>query len=168
MKRDDFLHQHLVGSRGLTWLDVGAGDGHVTDQLEALHIGRGTCIDLFDKGRVSKYNGLCLDYADKSFDFVLFNFVLHHAAEVAEPLLIKALRIAKTQVVIQEDLYSSEESIRSAQIDHDPKAIYHTRAGWMKLFEKIGAEVLVFREFPEYLVDDHIYQTPRALMALKN
>lgn len=34
MKRDDFLHQHLEGSRGLTWLDVGAGDGHVTDQLE--------------------------------------------------------------------------------------------------------------------------------------
>lgn len=168
MKRDELLFQQFTGLTGLYWLDVGAGDGSVTEQMENRGFGRGTCIDLEAKGRVAKFGGRRLDYPPGSYDYVLFNFVLHHAAEHAEQLLKDALVIAKRGVLIQEDIDDGTERVRAAQKKHDPKAIYYSREGWHEMFDRLGGKSIKYFEFPEETLEDFpTYQTPRALMACR-
>jgi ubiquinone/menaquinone biosynthesis C-methylase UbiE len=53
---------------------------------------------------VKVFDGARLKFKDKSFDVVLFNAVLHHAARNTIQLMKDACRIARKRVILIEDI----------------------------------------------------------------
>ena len=107
LNRDTALFSFLAGETQLqnsSWLDVGASDGLVSRQIsKILHSDEYECIDVLPKGdRCKKFDGKRLGYPRDKFDFVLFNWVLHHAADDTISLLRDAVCITRKFVIVAE------------------------------------------------------------------
>lgn len=196
MKRDDLLKSLLPDyfKPGCTWLDVGAGDGSVSLELnKLLKPSDFHCIDI-DPGKrkpyhptVHKFDGTGLGLTmfngnpgkprgDRSscYDFILFNFVLHHAAHRMWELLQAAAALTNC-IVIQEDLdeewppgsFPSGKPVRERLREHDPKAIYHSFMNWERLLrEKLklhNSAITSVRHSSEPMEDTFGYHVPRAI-----
>lgn len=187
MKRDDLLKSLLPQyvKPGCTWLDVGAGDGSVSFELiQLLKPADFHCIDITPGKRkpfhptVHKFDGTgpgLLSFCKNidRFDFILFNFVLHHAAHRMWELLQAAA--SKTHcIVIQEDLQEEwplpprpGKSVKQLLHDHDPKAVYHSFSEWQKLLrEKLNVHNAAIDSIrhPDIPVTDTFgYHVPRAI-----
>lgn len=194
MKRDDLLKSLLPDyfKPGCTWLDVGAGDGSVSFELhQLLKPSDFHCIDITPGKRkpyhptVHKFDGTGeglkffhgprKDAAGRGgYDFILFNFVLHHAAHQMWELL-QAAATRTHCIVIQEDLdeewppgsHQSGKTVKDLLRQHDPKAIYHSFADWERLLrEKLmlpNSAVTSVRHSAEPLEDTFGYHVPRAI-----
>ncbi len=98
----DFLN------KGDKVLDVGCGTGRfgraLADELGVSVAG----VDIQDYSEegipVQLYDGLRLPFPDKSFEVVLFAFVLHHLTD-QETALREACRVARHRVLVLEDSY---------------------------------------------------------------
>lgn len=170
MERDAFLFEYLAKQKApFSWLDVGAGDGRVSRRIRERFGGDTfTCIDIAPcHDDVGAFDGKSLCWLDRSFDFVLFNFVLHHAAEHARNLLIDAAQVARRAVVIQEDIDDGTEEIRARLKAHDPNAVYYSLDGWLALFEELDLSAS-YRMFPTQVLEGghSKYQVPRALFII--
>lgn len=167
MLRDDVLLwwvRTLDRNRAWRWLDIGAGTGVVSQQIaEELPQHSYTCYDVAPRGEgVLGFDGRQIPER-YTVDFVLFNFVLHHAASNIEALLQSALGLADT-LVIQEDLPDGTKATAKALRDHDPHAVYYTEGQWRRLFERLspGCQVKVFPHNAA-AADIPGYHVPRAL-----
>merc|ERR1712046_193475 len=101
-------------------LDVGAGGGEIDAYFQKKYCVNITAIDVAppEKNRWAKgdqgtgilgfpihvFDGKWLNYENGSYDIVLFNMVLHHAAKTAPQLLQEAVRVSKMWVVLLEDV----------------------------------------------------------------
>jgi len=111
-KRREVITQALIpflaGQQTRTLLDVGCGDGKMAQDLEkripdlSIH-GVDTCN--WPGVRVpipySRFDGLRLPFADKTFDTCLIIDVLHHS-RYPEILLEEAGRVARTSVIVKD------------------------------------------------------------------
>ena len=99
--------QHFPNDlRGLV-LDVGCGDGSVTD---ALSKEKGVTVWGVDVVNNFRYgfsfqvgDGSHLPYRDQSFDAVLLIYVLHHCSDIEE-VLKECQRVSKGTIILQEDV----------------------------------------------------------------
>jgi 2-polyprenyl-3-methyl-5-hydroxy-6-metoxy-1,4-benzoquinol methylase len=187
MLRDEILHlkiRQLFGQYPkVSWLDVGAGDGSVSRAISATLNSSDTHYDLVDvspKNGVVKFDGtgehLLHLYRDKApYDFVLFNFVLHHAASNTDGLLQAAAQLSHS-IVLQEDMNEEWSEITQTHVSanpvhkllkmHDPKGVYHSFDGWKaKLSELFPSYKSMYRERHsiEQASDTYGYHVPRAL-----
>jgi ubiquinone/menaquinone biosynthesis C-methylase UbiE len=94
--------------RGAQVLDVGCGSGFVAYHLSAM--GRSvTGVDLHATAEApidySAFNGRELPFLNRTFDAVIFSFVLHHSQNIAG-LLAEARRVLRSsgRIVIYEDI----------------------------------------------------------------
>ena len=92
--------------------------------------------------KVGIFDGRTLTgHADASYDTVLFNSVLHHAAEKAPGLLAEAARVSRRWIVVNEDL--DAQFVRRRNFLHDRKGVFRTRQMWIKLLTRSPAWELV-------------------------
>ncbi|MBI5877587.1 MAG: class I SAM-dependent methyltransferase [Chloroflexi bacterium] len=134
-------------------LEIGAGDGHVADALRRATGAYLTLVDVVDYNRtplkLHTYDGQNLPFADRSFDYSLLVFVLHHTPD---PLIVlrEALRVARDGVVIVEN--HVEGRLRrpfTRAIDSIPHfrwgvpVCHHTNTAiqWSTLFARAGVHV---------------------------
>ena len=90
-----------IEPKKLKVLDVGAGEGHLSNALN-YDI---TMIDIESKNSdVIIYDGENIPFEDNSFDLVLCVYVLHHISEGKRQSFIKELSRVATHVIIFEDL----------------------------------------------------------------
>lgn len=84
--------------------------------------------------------GTPLPYHTRSFDTVLLETVLHHAAEHALQLLGEVARVARRYVIIAEDVLSRRASVDVVESyrAHDPWAVYRSTEEWVALARHNG------------------------------
>lgn len=193
MKRDDLMKSLLPQyvKPGCTWLDVGAGDGSVSFELiKLLKPADFHCIDISPGKRkpfhptvhkfdgtgegLNFFNGRRKDAQGAGgYDFILFNFVLHHAAHRMWELL-QAAATRTNCIVIQEDLQEEwphpprpGKSVKQLLHEHDPQAVYHSFSEWQKLLkEKLNVHNAAIDSIrhPDIPVTDTFgYHVPRAI-----
>lgn len=142
--------------RGETFLDVGSGSGFLAKELEKRLGLKVTCVDVVDGSKtdmpVVLFDGKSLPFADKSFDNILFSYVLHHAGPNQKELLKEARRVAKKRVIIFEDealggfgeLFTSFHRLAYDflyNIKNNNPCVFHTASEWEKIFKKLGFKV---------------------------
>lgn len=168
--RDAALLEFLGRSpelRGGTWLDVGACDGLVSRQIaEILGSSHYVCVDVRPRAaRTRPFDGKRLEFAERSFDFVLFNWVLHHAADHTIPLLRDAARIARQYVIVAEDLKETGQDCQNA-VQHDIRGTFRGDKEWREVFSLLGLECVASLDVPSRLAAD-AYEVTRRLYVLK-
>jgi hypothetical protein len=151
-----YFGAHADELTGCTWLDVGAGTGCVSVYLS--EILRSTQFELCDvhveprtNFPVRPISGPGLPYPNKSFDIVLFSYVLHHAADDTITLLTDAHRIARRYVVITEDPRETDADCRWAHT-HDRHGTFRGLKEWRALFALLG-----FSLIHEEPLDNHVH-----------
>lgn len=130
----DFFRRNVPSSAAI--LDVGGGEGQMS-KLSRNY----TCIDVFHTRACTRFDGKSLSHAAKSFDVVMFNWVLHHANDNTIQLLRDAQRIARRFVLINEDLkgVTHEEILR--QFHHERQGTYRGVTEWEAIFRLLHFHV---------------------------
>ena len=144
-------------------LDVGAGGGEVDAFLQSKYKVKITAIDVtppsknvwrFSKVKfpVKVFDGKHLKFEDNSFDVVLFNSVLHHAAKNTPSLLKDAARVSRRWILLNEDTSVTDSTILSKEdidfiearnLQHERYGVFRTVGEWTSLLEDVaGARVL--------------------------
>ena len=130
-------------------LDVGGGTNEVGKymhkRLKTSNF-KWKCIDTFISSDCEKFDGENLKYEKKQFDIVVFNYVLHHAAEKTIPLLRNTLPLLKDdgRVVIVEDIKADFKKMRDYQYRHSGCShgcMFRESNEWKSLFEMIGYNI---------------------------
>jgi len=90
-----------------TLLDIGCGHGFFLKGLQKKFSLKVLGVDIKDQRKTDipflQADGKSLPLKDKSFDFVLIAFVLHHVKE-PELILKEAKRVARKKIIIYEDI----------------------------------------------------------------
>lgn len=148
-----FLSKSLAGC---SWLDVGAGTGALSVYLS--NILNSAQFELCDVDPpqhsnfpVKRIDGTHLEYESDSFDMVIFNYVLHHAADSTIPLLRDAHRIARRYVIVTEDPKESAQD-RLWAYKHDARGTFRGLREWRELFALVGFSTVL-----ETSLDDHVH-----------
>lgn len=129
-------------------LDVGAGHGFLDAFLACKF---GTHIKAYDIRNsyqcpellaspfaINFFNGIRIPEPDQSFDGVSFISVLHHAANRTHFLLAEASRIARSYIIVVEELHLPGNAfIAQRNFRHDPQGVFRTYAEWMAIFEQV-------------------------------
>jgi SAM-dependent methyltransferase len=95
--------------RNMSVLDVGCGEGYVTEELRARGVREVVGVDIVDlrrdkDGPFSLYDGRTLPFPAQRFDLVMLNFVLHHVPDDLKIGLIReALRVTRGALFVLED-----------------------------------------------------------------
>lgn len=91
-------------------LDVGAGRGDFSKVVASVFDAKVNGVDIIDYQNqdidIVMFDGISLPFPDKSHDVVFAAFVLHHTQHQAD-LLQEIRRVARREVIIFEDTYSS-------------------------------------------------------------
>jgi SAM-dependent methyltransferase len=141
--------------RGMAVLDVGCGEGYVTEELAARGAREVAAVDIVDVRRNRRepfafYDGRRLPFLEERFDLVMLNFVLHHVPDERKiELLQEALRVTRDKVFILEDTPTSTfdrimsrrhgEAYRK-KIDSDAPFGFLSPREWQWLFRGMGLE----------------------------
>ena len=108
MNRDSVLLgwlKQLPVDRKWHWLDLGAGSGELSQQIQKLWR-NSTFVALDVKpqgGHIQRFDGKHIPAPDHSFDFVVINYVLQHAGANAEMLILEAARVTRSAILIQDE-----------------------------------------------------------------
>jgi SAM-dependent methyltransferase len=88
----------------------------------------------------STYNGETLPFEPLTYDIVIIGFVLHHAAQNTLSLLKQVHAIARSDILILEDLasplYPRSWLLRNAS--HQPGGMFRDDKEWRQLFELLS------------------------------
>lgn len=125
-------------------LDVGGGRGDIGAELSRRF---GTlslsyeCVDVVPSSKCRAFDGSSLNYSSASADVVLFNYVLHHAADNTISLLTDARRIARKFVIVVEDIKAKTRSGAMGQFLHEWSGTYRGDVEWGALFDLVGLRI---------------------------
>lgn len=146
----DLVAPHVPS--GSTVLDVGCGEGYVGAALVSGGASV-TMVDIVDVRRVEAgvfhwFDGTSLPFADRTFDLVMLNFVLHHVPDEAKiALLREAARVSREKIFIMEDTprnaldrWMNDQHGRRYRTRIGSQAPYGflTRTEWEWLFRGLG------------------------------
>lgn len=154
---------------GARVLEIGAGNGHVAQELARQAQVDMRLIDIVDYNRsdlpLELYDGVRLPFADRSFDWCLLVFVLHHTPD---PLLVarEALRVAHRGVILVENHVPGRvRQVATRLVD----SVQHFTLGmpicyraapmeeWLELFEALPARARIAGRFPlKYIWDNFV------------
>lgn len=144
-------------AQGQRLLDVGAGSGELALYLQEKYAVNATAFDVVEASqnayalkhealKIHVFDGRSLPLTEKSFEVVMINSVLHHAAKNAVSLVHEAVRVANKYVVVLEDLgkpvdvsmkkmvapYEKNVALRNRA--HDKHGIFRTLDEWYSIF----------------------------------
>jgi len=142
-----------AGARTCSLLDVGAGDGSLAAYLRDRN---GYSVKAYDfkpqaqtrddgapasrkKVNVNQFKGFDIPEHSKSFDVVSYIHLLHGSKFQAD-LLEAAARIARSYVIITEDLALTQPLDKKGE---NPKVISHTYEVWTKMFRDAGLDLVL-------------------------
>lgn len=155
-------------------LDVGGGQGSlgvlVRSAVPAVPL-TWDCIDVTPSSSCGGFNGRTLPRSNSSKDVVVFNFVLHHAADKTISLLKEALRVSRRYVVVAEDLKGGGDAApltrtQAAQLArHEWLGTFRGGEEWHALFGVLGLRVV--HEASPSAACAGSYVVPRALYVLE-
>ena len=92
--------------------------------------------------RVLPFNGKLVPEANGSFDLVVLNSMLHHAATNAPALLREAARVTTRHALVFEDLaVPADAQIMARHRIHDANGTFRTQEEWEELFADAGFRV---------------------------
>lgn len=92
--------------------------------------------------RVYLFDGMHLPEATRSFDLIIFNSVLHHAAGKAFYLLQEAARVTTRHAIVFEDCaVPLNQAVSARNFKHDMYGIFRTENEWRALFNAAGFEM---------------------------
>ena len=120
------------------------------------------CINVVSEPRAGKrckiYAGDGLPYADKTFDLVMAESTLHHAAQNASRVLADMARIARDVVVVAEDILEPSVSldVRASFYTHDSNARYQSLRDWVRECGRSGLKLdrlVVLHRVPLHVAD---------------
>ena len=102
------------------------------------------CIDVTASHECQAFNGKDLGkaYRDKSYDVVIFNWVLHHAGDNTIGLLREAKRVAKDFILIQEDLKGETPAEAKRNYDHEWAGTFRGDAEWKAIFSLLDLSLV--------------------------
>lgn len=131
---------------GNTLMDVGCGHGYLVAYLAGLYdvhvVGYEIpfsyqCKELVASPlTVNFYDGKNIPESGASYDAVSFMSVLHHAAANTPNLLEQAASIAKTWILVLEDVETGAPENHKRNMDHDSQGIFRSDAEWKELFRQ--------------------------------
>jgi len=150
-------------------LDVGGGHGGLGDQVKAVAVPDALdweCIDVAESVRCAAFDGESLPHDSDSKDIVIFNYVLHHAADNTIPLLQHARRIARKYVVVVEDLKGENIDHAQQNFDHEWHGTFRGPKEWRSLFSLVGLR-LVHEANPKPLCSPVGFHVDRAVYVLE-
>jgi ubiquinone/menaquinone biosynthesis C-methylase UbiE len=139
-------------------IDIGAGKGLVAREMAQQFDARVTMVDVAQYNQTDLPLAVCdsraLAFADRSFDYGILSFVLHHCENPKE-ILSEALRVASRVIVIENDVRGPVRGLLTRLIDSWPAIQYGTppcyfaqsRDAWLKLFGQFPVEARVLGEF---------------------
>lgn len=150
-------------------LDVGGGHGGLGEQVQAVAMPDSLdweCIDVTESARCAAFDGQSLPHASDSKDMVIFNYVLHHAADDTIPLLRHARRVARKYVVVVEDLKGENVDHAQQNFDHEWHGTFRGPKEWRELFSLLGLR-LVHEANPVPLCSPVGFHVDRAVYVLE-
>ena len=128
-------------------LDVGCGNGFLAKLITDTKNANVVCLDVADHNETEiptvLYDGKKMPFPDKSFDTVIFSFVLHHSPN-PDLLLKEARRVSRGKVLIYEDelpmlkeLFADVHSRAYNWLYNiDSPVNYYSKDQWRELFIK--------------------------------
>ena len=149
-----FRKAYGAQTRSVEVLDVGGGQGKLGVHAQTFmakkreRVLHWDCIDVTPSRNCTPsqcctvFDGVTLPRANHSKDVVLFNYVLHHAADATISLLQHARRVARRHVVVVEDLKAPSRKGALAQFAHEWHGSHRGKTEWIALFELIGLRVV--------------------------
>lgn len=181
----DLLKAHRIAQRlsdGDAVLDVGCGNGHVLDELGLFRKLHRVGVDIAPRRRpfgveVMSFDGWSLPFPDRTFDVVMFCYVLHHLSPShARQLLGEALRVSRRAIILLEDtlprwgrLYRlrnrahrlcTELQYGAASAHYRPagsEAMFLTHEGWRQFLADLSDQPLEIEPLEE--ISQHAHHT---------
>jgi len=161
----------------LTIMDVGGGYGEKGDMIEKMHphTFKYSCVDVTAQGRCTEFDGAKMPHADRSFDIVTFVYSLHHAGDAVFSLLREAKRVAKSHVVILDDLMGTNDHTLDFQFGHGgcqvskdaPRVcMFRSDKEYREIFGLLGLKVSYAADTKELYNCEPNYKIPRGLYVL--
>ena len=158
-------------------LDVGGGQGslgkHARMAIKEPHrdLLHWDCIDVTQSRNCSRrcctvFDGATLPHPNRSKDLVLFNYVLHHAADATISLLQHARRVTRRHVVVVEDLKATSNRGVLSQFHHERMGTYRGETEWRAIFKLLGFQV-VYTDSPTNKCAGRALDVPRRLFVLQ-
>ncbi len=142
---------------GSAILDLGCGSAIIGKTFQDFFQAEIIGVDIRDIRRVNipfkLYDGKNLPFAEKSFDIVLINYVLHHCQDPTA-VLREAKRVSRDKIIVFEDLpegFLSELICRLHNLSYhlfrqqNNPSFFKTENQWEKIFQEIGLKV-IFKE----------------------
>ena len=142
-----------------TVIDIGAGNCKISEYLHSSIGCKVIPIDIknYSKTNLSPitYNGKRIPFKDKTFDYSLLIFVLHHTKQPLH-ILKEASRVSrKGIIVIENDIRNSLKMIITKMIDSIPYYVYgvpkcrHTNSKeeWLQVFKSLSSDLQIIEEF---------------------
>ena len=121
-----YLRDELSGT---TFLDLGAGEGWLGDEVRRSHNADVILADVVDfnktENRLMLYDGSTLPLADNSVDTTAIYFVLHHSRN-AVTVLEEAKRVTARRIIVVESVYSNR--LNHALLDFFDRAANRLRS----------------------------------------
>jgi SAM-dependent methyltransferase len=157
----EYALAHRAELQGGSWLDVGAGLGvnraYLAEMLASdEYVMCDKAVASNAVGLIEPMDGAALRFPDLSFDFVLFSFVLHHAADDAIGLLREARRVARRYVFVLEDPKETSADHRWIRF-HAPDGTFRGRSEWRHLFRLLGFEIVHDEELDSIIHSRHLW-----------
>ncbi len=139
-------------------LDIGAGKGLLAEEMARQFDARVTLVDIaqYNQSRLplTVCDSRALAFANRSFDYALLSFVLHHSQNPAM-ILREALRVAHQVIVIENDVQGTVRRWITRIIDSYPALRFGTpvcyitqsQEEWLKMFATLPVQARVISEF---------------------
>lgn len=103
-------------------------------------------------------------YRSSSYDTVFFNYHLHHAADDTIPFLTEASRIARSYIIVAEDIKTLDPKSWKLEFEDDVVGTHRGDEEWKAMFKLMGLEIVLELE-PSCMEKEHA--VPRKLYVLK-
>lgn len=149
-----------------SWLDIGAGDGKMTEAIYKSNkkiFSKVQTLDIFPvlspKFPHTVYDGHKLPFSGSSFDLVTFIDVLHHTQDI-ESLLTQARRVAKKYILIKDHKYKKKWQYISLKIQDWVGNVgtecplpynFLKYLEWERIFNHLGLEIVCLKESIDFM-----------------
>ena len=149
MFKGDIIARIRNGSKVL---DVGAGSGVLAHAISMKKMAQVVCLDIRKRHTIHLsyviYDGSRMPFKDKTFDYVLLHYVLHHIRK-PETTLRECRRVCRNKILIAEDeapispdyFMNIQHTFFIPFVKPKDKFTYCSPGKWKEMFKKCGLGV---------------------------